>query len=335
LIAIVGNGIFIDTFRFNMVAGSYGFLVWNPDPTPSPGQTLNSTLTALGYTGNYTTDLLSMQPLDMYRAIFVCCGMYSNNYHITASGSEANALISYLNNGGCIYLEGGDVWYYDPLTGGQNFGPLFGISGITDGTGDLSNAVGCLGSFTQGMIFGYGGENSYVDHINPTSGFAIFNSGGFTGYTCGVAYNAGTYRTVGTSFELGGLIDGTAPSTKSALLDSIMHFFGIFAAGSDEGIVDNNQRNISQQLKLYPNPFKLGDGVRIQFTSSVNTKPSLKIYNTTGSCVKTFSIGSSERSQSLFWDGRDNSGLKLPAGIYFVNLESGHKTIIERVILVN
>ena len=334
LIAIEGNGTFFDTFRFNMVAGSYSYLVWNPDLTPSPGQTINSLLTSLSYNGNYTTNLLSMQPLDMYRAIFICCGMYSNNYRIAANGQEAMALVNYINNGGCVYMEGGDVWYYDPTYGGHNFCSLFGLSALADGTADLSQVSGFSGTFTSGMNFNYGGENSWVDHITPTAGFTIFQIS--TGaYNCGVAYNAGNYRTVGTSFELGGLIDASAPSTKRALLDSIMHFFGIFVQGNEEGIEENNLLSRTKVLKLYPNPFKSTDGLIIQLAPIASTKASLKIFNTTGSCVKTFSIGNSSQAKNLFWDGRDNSGTTLPTGVYFVNLDLDNKNIIKRVILVN
>jgi len=325
---------FVDTFQFNMVAGSYSYLVWNPDPTPSSGQTINSLLTSLGYNGNYTTNLLSMQPLDMYRAIFVCCGVYSNNYRIAVNGQEATALTSYINNGGTVYMEGGEVWYYDPLVGGHNFCSLFGLQGIADGASDMGPVVGQTGRFTQGMNFSYSGENNYMDHINPTTGILIFVDGN-NAYNCGVAYNAGSYRTVGTSFEIGGLVDANAPSTKRALLDSIMHFFGIFAVGNEEGIAENNPFSTSQVLKLYPNPFKSSAGIRIQLAPIANTKASLKIFNTAGSCVKSFSIGNSSQAKNLFWNGRDNSGARLPAGVYFVNLELDNKSVIKRIILVN
>lgn len=110
---IATDGSFTDTFDFNLVVGTYNYLVWNPDPTPSSGQRIDSILTSIGFTGSYSINL-PITELDMYQAIFVCVGIYSNNYIIGASSSEASALVDYLNNGGHMYLEGGDVWFYDP-----------------------------------------------------------------------------------------------------------------------------------------------------------------------------------------------------------------------------
>ncbi len=313
------------------MVGSYHYLVWNPDPTPAPGQRIDSILTSLGYTGIHET-VLSVADIDMFIAIFVCVGIYSNNYIIDASGSEASALVDYLNNGGHMYLEGGDVWYYDPpYQGGYDFGPLFGIQAVSDGTGDLSPVLGESGTFTEGMNFTYSGENSYIDHINPTgSGFLIFRDGN-NNYNCGVANDAGTYKTVGSSFELGGLVDGSGVSTKAVLLDSIMHFFGITT-----GIEEISKFDVkTPMLEVYPNPFsKL---TTISFGEVYGAKSiDLKIYDATGRLVKDFSRFTPDASRStfLFWDGRDNLNRTVPNGIYFVRLISGENKQVVKVILV-
>jgi hypothetical protein len=293
----------------------------------------DSILCSLGYTGEYSTDLLGRDDLDLYYAIFVCVGIFANNYVIGESSSEATALENYLNNGGNMYLEGGDIWYYDPpYQGGYDFGPLFGIQAVSDGTGDLGPVVGESGTFTDQMNFNYTGENSYIDHINPTgSGFLIFRDGN-NNYNCGVANDAGIYKTVGSSFELGGLVDGSGVSTKAVLLDSIMHFFGIFSTGIDE-VSDVNVK--APILRLYPNPFsKL---TTISFGEVYGAKSiDLKIYDATGKLVKDFSRFTPDASRStfLFWDGRDNLNRTVPNGIYFVRLVSGENKQVVKVILV-
>jgi hypothetical protein len=135
------------------------YYIWNPDPTPTPGENMHTILTNLGYNGDYGTTLAP--DLTQYQAVFVCVGIYSNNYVIDASSAEALALVDFLeNHSGRIYLEGGDVWYYDPpYQGGYDFGPLFGINAESDGTGDLYTAAGQPGTFTEGMSFSYDGEN--------------------------------------------------------------------------------------------------------------------------------------------------------------------------------
>jgi len=224
---VVVSGVLVDTFAFSIDVGKNHYYLWNPDPTPAAGEQLDSLLAALGYGGDYGTTLPS--DLSLYHAVFVCCGIYPNRYVIGSGSQEAATLVDFLENQeGRVYLEGGEVWFYDPLyQGGYDFGPLFGIDAVADGSGDLGPVLGEAGTFTHGMDFGYEGENNYIDHIDPTgTGFLVFEDGN-NAYNCGVANDPGTYRTVGTSFELGLLTDGTAPSTRAVLLDSIMQFFGI------------------------------------------------------------------------------------------------------------
>jgi hypothetical protein len=327
---IASDGSFSDTFAFNLLVGSSHYLVWNPDPTPVPGQRIDSILGSLGYTGECSTDLLGRADLEFYNAIFVCVGIFANNYVIGASSSEATALVDYLNNGGNLYLEGGDVWYYDPPSG-YDFCPLFGIDAVSDGTGDLGPVLGESGTFTESMNFTYSGENSYIDHINPTgNGFLIFRDGD-NNYNCGVANDAEIYRTVGSSFELGGLDDESEISNKATLLDSIMHFFGITT-----GIEEISKFDVkTPMLKVYHNPFsKL---INISFGKVYGAKSiDLKIYDTTGRLVKDFSRFTLDASRStlLSWDGRDDLKRKLPNGVYFVRLVSGDSKQVEKVILV-
>ena len=328
---IAADGAYVDTLTFWLTVGNYHYLVWNADPTPVSGQRIDSILGSLGYTGEYSTDLLGRDDLDLYYAIFVCVGIFANNYVIGESSSEATALENYLNNGGNVYLEGGDVWYYDPLyQGGYDFGPLFGIQPVSDGTNDLGPVVGEPGTFTDQMSFNYTGENSYIDHINATgTGFVIFHDGN-NNYNCGVANDAGTHKTVGTSFELGGLVDDVEPSTKAALLDSIMHFFGVFT-GIDE-VAQSDVQGL--MLKVYPNPFRGTADIRWQTAGDNNT--SLKIYDATGRLIKNFTLPTSNFTlpTSIIWDGRDNLKRKLPNGVYFVRLVSGDSKQVEKVILV-
>ena len=323
---IATEGQFADTFEFYLIIGSYQYLVWNPDITPSSGLQIDSTLTALGYAGCYTISLPS--DLDLYRALFVCCGIYPNTFRIDTASAEATAIVSFLNNGGRVYLEGGDVWYYNPTVGGYNFGSLFGLNGIADGNGDLGPVVGQTGSFTQEMNFDYYGENSSIDHLVPTQGSIIFHDGD-NGYNCGVAYNSGNYRTVGTSFELGGLTDGVGVSTKAVLLDSIMHFFGLFSSGIEE---QNPVPEVSRlTLKVYPNPI-------INRTVILTQAANVRIYDVSGKLVRTFSATNLQphaTNNHFVWDGTDEHGSRLPAGVYFVNLNVENKRLIKPVVLIN
>jgi hypothetical protein len=229
-------GSYSTTLPFNLQIGGTttekNYYLWNPDPTPTPGQNMHVILGNLGYTGDYGTALPS--DLSVYDAVLVCVGMYPENYVITSSSAEASRLVDYVQNqNGNLYLEGGDVWFYDPIAqSGYDFGPLFGINAVNDGSSDLGPVLGESGTFTEGMNFtSYTGENKWVDRLESEgTGYVILHDGD-NSYNCGIANDAGTYRTVGTSFELGLLADGASPSTRSELLDEIMAFFGVGGGG--------------------------------------------------------------------------------------------------------
>jgi hypothetical protein len=128
-------------------------------------------------------------------------------------------------------MEGADTWMIDPAT---PLHPYFHIVGVRNGWGDTDEILGQAGTITQGIIFDYTVDNAFMDQIDPDSlSFAIFadtnNNVGDFDYFNGVAYDNGscTYKTVGVSFEFGGLVDRNPPSTKLDLADSIMSFFCI------------------------------------------------------------------------------------------------------------
>ncbi len=336
------SGVYIDTLEFSLVIGKKHYYIWNPDPTPTPGQNMHTILTNLGYSGDCGGSLAS--DLGLYQAILVCVGIYPNNYIIDANSAEAAALVDFLENqGGLVYLEGGDVWYFDPLyEGGYDFGPLFGINAISDGSDDLGPVVGESGIFTEGMNFNYNGENNGIDHINPTgTGFLIFHDGN-DNYNCGVANDPGIYKTVGTSFELGLLTDGSPPSTQEALLDSIMRFFGI-TIGIEEAAGLTGLPMKTMLGAMYPNPFRrvtairfsIGD-IQMQDARSKKQDISLKIYDVSGRLVKDFNLQSEifNMQSSVVWNGTDDLGRRVPAGVYFVRFKAGDYEKTEKAILL-
>ncbi|MCH7761454.1 T9SS type A sorting domain-containing protein [candidate division TA06 bacterium] len=74
------------------------------------------------------------------------------------------------------------------------------------------------------MAFDYTGDNAFMDWIaTDTLSFVIFKNSA-TDSSHGIAYDNGgcTYKTIGTSFEFGGLEDA---SERVRLADSIMNFF--------------------------------------------------------------------------------------------------------------
>lgn len=175
------------------------------------------TLTSLGL----TADLYYQFPTDLtnYRTVFVCLGMFDNNYFLRFA--DGNLLFNYLNGGGTMYIEGGDTWAYDYPTAVY---PLFKIKGILDGLNDLDTIYGVNNTITENFTLEYVGDNFWVDRITAdTGGVLIFNNNN-PQYGVGVSYDGGYYKTIGTTFEFGGI---NLPTTKKGVMGSYLEFFNM------------------------------------------------------------------------------------------------------------
>lgn len=112
------------------------------------------------------------------------------------------------------------------------------------------------------------------------------------------------------------------------------------AVGNDE----KNQKLISKdqisKLEVYPNPFNWTVSIKIHNSSTTfqgysKLRTTLQIYDITGKLVKNFSVTTDRYPQfAIEWSGDDDSGRRLPAGVYFVSLESEGFKQVEKVVLL-
>lgn len=164
-----------------------------------------------------TTDINEYDFNSITDAVFVLLGVYPDNFQLTEN--EASVLADYLINGGNVYMEGGDTWAYDNPSTVHSY---FKINGLNDGSSDLVNVQGH--DFLDSMNWSYSGNNGWIDQIEPIAPAVSIFSNPDVGYMCGVAYDSGSYKTVGASFEITGL--GGTHSLDDAVL-GIIEFFEI------------------------------------------------------------------------------------------------------------
>ena len=163
------------TLNYSIVSGNYSaigsfgetigqvpVLIINLDPTNNSAPAMQTALNGLGV--SYETYTTFPADLDLYASTFVCLGIYSDNHVLTTA--EGQTLADYMNNGGDVYMEGGDTWAYDTQTTAH---AMFNIDGVADGSGDMSTIAGQAGTFALGMSFVYSGENNCMDQLNPIS----------------------------------------------------------------------------------------------------------------------------------------------------------------------
>ncbi len=100
---------------------------------------------------------------------------------------------------------------------------MFGINGTSDGSGDLGTVNGVSGTITEGMSFNYTGDNNWIDHLEATGNAQVIFNNSSPAYGCGISNDPGGYKTVGVSFEYGGLND----DSRGALMEAYLEFFEI------------------------------------------------------------------------------------------------------------
>ncbi len=226
--------------RIALIIGRLDYLVWDPTSDQSSGPVIAATLANLGFSGSLS-QTLPVNELDRYSTLWASFGIYPQNHVVASSDAEGPAIVGFLAGGGSVYLEGGDTWAYDPTVGGFDFRPSFGLGATQDGSGDLAHVLGRPGELTEGMDFVYAGESSYIDHLVPTAAGVAILGNSSPAYDCAIAADAGSHRTVAASFELGGLQDGVAPSTRETLAAEVMGFLlgrrpaAVFADGFESG----------------------------------------------------------------------------------------------------
>jgi flagellar hook assembly protein FlgD len=81
-----------------------------------------------------------------------------------------------------------------------------------------------------------------------------------------------------------------------------------------------------------PNPFTIG--TRIAFTNPASTSTTLKIYDSMGTLVKTFTSEPCAGHQVLHWNRVDDRGEKLPPGVYVLKIESGALRGTRKLIVI-
>lgn len=89
--------------------------------------------------------------------------------------------------------------------------------------------------------------------------------------------------------------------------------------------------SITAKLLVYPNPFKNAISIRFQIPST-KSQTSLKIYDAMGRLIRQWDYETMRQGDKIIWSGDDDSGRKLPPGVYFCRLETGETTVTQKVI---
>jgi flagellar hook assembly protein FlgD len=97
--------------------------------------------------------------------------------------------------------------------------------------------------------------------------------------------------------------------------------------------VEETPRSSSASIAAYPNPFN--PATTIRYTVTERGRVRLKIYDASGEHVVT--LLNEERpagSHTVLWGGRDEKGVSVSSGVYFVSLEQNGSVATTKVTLL-
>lgn len=86
------------------------------------------------------------------------------------------------------------------------------------------------------------------------------------------------------------------------------------------------------RLQCHPNPFSLATEISYELAENEIQSFSLAIYDVSGRLVKQFNHPTNKPVNTILWDGKDNTGRNLPAGVYFAQLRSDRLTSTKKII---
>ncbi len=104
-------------------------------------------------------------------------------------------------------------------------------------------------------------------------------------------------------------------------------------AEAENGILENAAPRTFALDQNYPNPFNPTTLIRFQIPEGSNVN--LKIYNSLGQEIRTLASQFYESGEyQTVWDAKDNSGNKVPSGVYFYRINAGNYSQIKKMMLI-
>ncbi len=222
------------TGNFNITIGPIPMLIIDLDGNHNSAPFMREAANQLGVVSELVTEIPA--DLSYFSSVFVALGVYNSNRVLSAV--EGQQLADYLALGGKVYMEGGDTWYYDPVTPVH---PLFGIYALSDGAGNLDSIVGTTGAFAEGLKMKYTGDNNWIDQLQAVNGASVILQNNNPGFSCGIARIGNGFKTIGTSFEFGGLF---LEDQRVELMQKYLDFFEINVPATLTSIAYTLQNNL-------------------------------------------------------------------------------------------
>lgn len=301
------------TFHYKVPVGQRGILIVDKSKNKLSSKAVTDYLESKSYYFSQSGKL-SLDPdvLKENHSIWIFAGVYPNAASLTVS--ESQALSAYLDNGGFLYMEGGDLWYDNK---GTTVNRYFNIDPIAYSGGKLNKILGCIPGYNESYEEDYTYSNISVDQIAALDPAFAFYKNQDPEYITTVAHEAETYRTIGSSFELGGIM---AEKENCPILDSYLDFFLMLEDGHFTSVTDA----AGQADGFAVDCFREGKNCLVNISVPGSQSATASLYNSNGQLV--YQVTGRVTGQTV---------IRIPdnqyKGIYFIKVDAGGKTCAKKI----
>jgi len=268
---------------------------------------------------HYFSDTLP-EHLEHYKSVFLSLGTFYASAPLTTN--EGIKLAQYLDNGGNLYMEGAVTWHLDPATAVH---PKFHLTKITIPWTNFEQIKGVAGTFTENMIFDYGGDLTMTPYyLEPQSNaFRVFMLDTSTYISGAIAYQNSIFKTIGSMLDFGSLETDNSTIDRELLMKEMLTFFGLgdYFVGIEE---TKNNSSVSAMVNCYPNPFKYSTS--IGFSLEESSLAHIEIYDLSGNLINVpLNKQQLAPGYHIFnWDAKDKWQNTVPPGIYIYQVKLGN-----------
>jgi hypothetical protein len=261
--------------------------------------------------------------------------------NVPMTDDEAATLSAFMDAGGDVYVE-------EPMFGGtyfvngsstavdlwNRFHATYALGeGMTDG--NVQSVTGESGRLTQGMSFGYdyqGWPDHFVGEVGPDVDAALLwqDQGSKERGSLYVDPATGSRRYM-VPVMLGGMIDGSHPSTRLEYVTRILDDSGLIGTTGIDDVVTGPLNRLHQNS---PNPFNPTTSIRYS-VARTGARVAMRVYDVAGRLVATVLDETSEAGEHVAtWNGRDAGGEPVASGIYFCRLSVDGWSAARKMVLL-
>ena len=211
------------------------------------------------------------------------------------------------------------------LISGLSFSPdgvLFASNGQGQGNGPGDQIYTINTTTAASTLVGDVGFDASIPDI------AFDRNGNLLGMTGGQGPSPRSLISIDPTTGAGTLIGALGFNSMSGLC---------FAPGDPDAVEDGDQASSAPKAFVleqnYPNPFN--PSTKIRYAIAQNSHVVLKIYSVLGQEVRTVvDEKQTANAYETIWDGRNNTGVAMPSGVYFYQIRAGNHVATRRMLFL-